>query len=113
MITGAHVVIYSRDADADRAFIRDVLKFSYVDAHKGWLIFKLPPAELAVHPSDESDMHELFLMTDDLDLEMRVLNKAGVSCEAASQQSWGRSTRIALPGGGTLGLYEPRHVRPQ
>jgi hypothetical protein len=113
MINGGHVVIYSRDADADRAFIKDVLKFGYVDAHKGWLIFKLPPSELAVHPSDENDMHEFFLMTDDLDLEIRSLKKAGVSCEAVSQQSWGRLTRVQLPGGGTLGLYEPRHERPQ
>jgi catechol 2,3-dioxygenase-like lactoylglutathione lyase family enzyme len=113
MINGGHVILYSKDAEADRAFIRDVLKFSYVDAHGGWLIFKLPPAEVAVHPSDENDMHEFYLMTDDLDLEMRTLQKAGARCQAVSQQRWGRSTRIELPGGGTLGLYEPRHPRPQ
>jgi hypothetical protein len=112
MISGAHIIVYSKNAEADRAFIRDVLKFSYVDAHGGWLIFKLPPAETAVHPSDENDMHELYLMTDDLDLEMRKLQKAGARCQNISQQSWGRSTRIELPGGGTLGLYEPRHARP-
>jgi hypothetical protein len=89
-----------------------VLKFKYIDVHKGWLIFKLPPSEVAVHPSDENDLHEFYLMTDDLDVEMRVLKKAGVNCEAVSQQGWGRSTRIMLPGGGTLGLYEPRHARP-
>jgi hypothetical protein len=83
-----------------------------VDAHGGWLIFKLPPAELAVHPSDENDLHEFYLMTDDIDLEIRTLKKAGVECEQLSQQSWGRSTRIPLPGGGTLGLYQPRHQRP-
>jgi catechol 2,3-dioxygenase-like lactoylglutathione lyase family enzyme len=113
MINGGHVVIYSRDAEADRAFIRDVLKFTYVDVHGGWLIFKLPPSEIAVHPSDENDMHEFYLMTDDLDVEIRVLQKAGAQCETVSQQRWGRSTRIKLPGGGTLGLYEPRHERPQ
>jgi hypothetical protein len=113
MINGAHVVLYSRNAEADRAFIRDVLKFAHVDAHSGWLIFKLPPAELAVHPSDENDLHELYLMTDDLDLEIRTLKKAGVKLEPVTQQSWGRSTRIQLPGGGGLGLYEPRHARPQ
>ena len=112
MINGAHVIIYSKDAEADKAFFRDVLKFPHVDAHRGWLIFKLPPAELAVHPSDENDLHELYLMTDDLDLEMRALQKAGAACDTVSQQSWGRSTRVQLPGGGTLGLYEPRHQRP-
>jgi catechol 2,3-dioxygenase-like lactoylglutathione lyase family enzyme len=113
MINGAHVVIYSKDAEADRTFMRDILKFSYVDAHDGWLIFKLPPSELAVHPSDENDMHELYLMTDDLDVAIRALQKAGAEFEAISQQSWGRSTRIKLPGGGTLGLYQPRHPRPR
>jgi hypothetical protein len=115
MINGAHIILYSKNAEADRAFIADVLKFSHVDAHSGsgWLIFKLPPAELAVHPSDENDLHELYLMTDDLDLEIRSLTKAGVKLEPITQQRWGRSTRIQLPGGGTLGLYEPRHARPQ
>jgi catechol 2,3-dioxygenase-like lactoylglutathione lyase family enzyme len=113
MINGAHVIIYSKDAEADRAFIKKVLKFNYVDVHDGWLIFKLPPSELAVHPSDDNDMHEFYLMTDDLDAEIRALKKAGVSCDAVSQQRWGRVTRISLPGGGTLGLYQPRHERPQ
>lgn len=113
MINGAHVIIYSKNAEADKAFIRNVLKFPYVDVNNGWLIFKLPPAEAAVHPSDENDMHELYLMTDDLDIEIRALTKAGARCEPVSQQGWGRSTRIQLPGGGTLGLYEPRHQRPQ
>jgi len=112
MINGGHVIIYSRNAEADRALFRDVLKFNHVDVHGGWLIFKLPPAELAVHPSDENDMHEFYLMTDDLDLEIRALQKAGVSCDNVTQQRWGASTRIALPGGGTLGLYQPRHERP-
>ncbi len=113
MINGAHVIVYSKDAEADKAFIQKVLNFPFVDVNQGWLIFKLPPAELAVHPSDENDMHELYLMTDDLDLEIRGLHKAGVACDDVSQQRWGRSTRIQLPGGGTLGLYEPRHQRPQ
>jgi catechol 2,3-dioxygenase-like lactoylglutathione lyase family enzyme len=112
MINGGHVVLYSRDAEQDRAFFRDVLKFPHVDAHAGWLIFKLPPAEVAVHPSDENDMHELYLMTDDLDSEMAALKRARVVCEEPTQQSWGRATRIRLPGGGTLGLYQPRHERP-
>ena len=71
MINGAHVIIYSKDAEADKTFIKDVLGFKYVDAHKGWLIFKLPPAEVAVHPSDENDLHEFYLMTDDLDAEIK------------------------------------------
>jgi len=112
MINGAHVIIYSRNADADRTLIKDVLKFKHIDVHGGWLIFKLPPSELAVHPSDENDLHEFYLMTDDLDLEIKTLNKAGVEFDSVSQQSWGRSTRIRLPGGGTFGLYEPRHARP-
>jgi catechol 2,3-dioxygenase-like lactoylglutathione lyase family enzyme len=112
MINGAHVIIYSKDAEADKTFIKDVLGFKYVDANKGWLIFKLPPAEVAVHPSDENDLHEFYLMTDDLDAEIETLKGAGVSCEAVAQQSWGRSTRIKLPGGGALGMYQPRHERP-
>jgi hypothetical protein len=112
MINGAHVVIYSKNAEADRALFKDVLKFSFADAHRGWLIFKLPPAEVAVHPSDEDDMHELYLMTDDLDADIAALRHARVPCEEAVQQAWGRITRIKLPGGGTLGLYQPRHARP-
>ena len=112
MINGAHVIVHSKDAEADKAFIKDVLKFKYVDVHDGWLIFKLPPAEVAVHPSDENDAHEFWLMTDDLDAEMAALKKAGVGCEDVTQQGWGKVTRIKLPGGGTLGLYQPRHERP-
>jgi hypothetical protein len=112
MIDGAHVIIYSKDAEADKAFFRNVLKFGNVDVGHGWLIFKLPPAECAVHPSDENDLHEFYLMTDDLDLEMAQLKKAGVACEPVSTQGWGRLTRITLPGGGKLGLYQPRHARP-
>jgi hypothetical protein len=112
MIHGAHVVVYSKDAEADKSFIKDVLKFPYIDAHQGWLIFKLPPSEMAVHPSDENDKHEFFLMTDDLETEIAALKKAEIACEEPSQQSWGRLTRIKLPGGGTLGLYQPRHARP-
>jgi hypothetical protein len=112
MINGAHVIVYSKDAEADKTFIKNVLGFKYVDVNKGWLIFKLPPAEVAVHPSDENDLHEFYLMTDDLDVEIKTLKRAGISCEAVAQQSWGRSTRINLPGGGALGMYQPRHERP-
>jgi catechol 2,3-dioxygenase-like lactoylglutathione lyase family enzyme len=112
MINGAHVIIYSKDAEADRAFLRDILEFRHVDVGHGWLIFALPEAETAVHPSDENDLHELYLMTDDLDAEMKRLAARGVACEEPAQQGWGRLTRIRLPGGGMLGLYQPRHARP-
>ena len=112
MITGAHIILYSTDAEADRAFLRDVLEFPHVDAGHGWLIFRLPPSELAVHPSDENDRHEFFLMTDDLDLTIARLQRSQVRCEDVATQGWGRSTRLQLPGGGTLGLYQPRHPRP-
>jgi predicted enzyme related to lactoylglutathione lyase len=112
MINGAHVIVYSKDAEADKAFLKNVLKFKYVDVNNGWLIFALPPSEVAVHPSDENDMHELYLMTNDLDAEMAALKKAGVACAAVETPGWGRVTRITLPGGGALGLYQPRHARP-
>src|ERR1700755_1927785 len=100
MIDGAHVIIYSKDAEADKAFFKNVLKLGNVDVGHGWLIFKLPPAEVAVHPSDENDTHEFYLMTDDLELEMTQLRKAGVACEPPSTQGWGVLTGIPLPGGG-------------
>jgi catechol 2,3-dioxygenase-like lactoylglutathione lyase family enzyme len=112
MINGGHVILYSKDAEKDRAFFKDILKFPYVDVHGGWLIFRLPPSEAAVHPSDQNDVHEFYLMTDDLDSEIATLKKAGVTCADPVQQSWGRATRIHLPGGGTVGLYQPRHQRP-
>jgi len=111
MINGAHVIIYSKDAEADRNFLRDVLEFPYVDVGHDWLIFRLPQAEAAVHPSDENDKHELFLMCDDVEGTVRTLAAKGVACDPFSNQGWGKSTRIRLPGGGALGLYEPRHAR--
>jgi catechol 2,3-dioxygenase-like lactoylglutathione lyase family enzyme len=110
MINGAHIVIYSKDAEADRAVFRDVLGFDHVDVGHGWLIFTLPPAELAVHPSDENDKHKLFLMCDDVEGAVKTLKAKGIACEPFSTQGWGKSTRLALPGGGGLGLYEPRHA---
>jgi hypothetical protein len=112
MIDGAHIIIYSKDAEADRVFLRDVVGFSGIDVGHGWFIFKLPPSEMAVHPSDENDKHELFLMCSDLDGEIARLNRSGCACDPVSSQGWGRSTRLRLPGGGQLGLYEPRHERP-
>lgn len=112
MINGAHIILYSKDAEADRTFFRNVLQFPFVDVHAGWLIFKLPPSEVALHPSDENDMHELYLMTDDLDAEISALKRSGVAFETPTQLAWGRVTRLKLPGGGTLALYQPRHERP-
>lgn len=112
MINGAHVIIYSKNAEADRAFFKNVLQFPFVDVNNGWLIFGLPKSEVAVHPSDENDLHEFYLMTDDLDAEMARLKKAGVACSPPAMQPWGNLTRIKLPGGGEVGLYQPRHARP-
>lgn len=112
MITGAHVVIHSRDARADRAFLRDVLGFPHVDAGDGWLIFALPPSEVAVHPAERGGSEQLYLLCDDLDATMERLSTLGVDCGEVLAPPWGRLTSIMLPGGGKLGLYEPRHVRP-
>ena len=110
MISGAHVIIYSKDAETDRAFFRDVLGFKSVDAGHGWLIFALPPAEAAFHPSDkDASAHELYFMCDDLKAEMASLAKKDVQCSAVQEQRWGSITKIQLPGGGEVGLYQPKH----
>jgi catechol 2,3-dioxygenase-like lactoylglutathione lyase family enzyme len=112
MIFGAHVIVYSRDAAADRDFFRDVLGFTSVDAGHDWLIFALPPAELAVHPADEDASAALYLMCDDLRATMEMLERKGVRCAEPEQARWGSVTRIDLPGGGRLGLYQPSHPSP-
>jgi catechol 2,3-dioxygenase-like lactoylglutathione lyase family enzyme len=112
MISGAHVMIFTRDEDADRAFLRDVLQIPCIDSGGGWLIFKLPPTELGVHGGDKNDVHELYFMTDDLDSAIADLAGKGVTCSEPFSASWGRATSVPLPGGGKLGLYEPRHARP-
>ena len=109
MIFGAHVIVYSQDATADRAFLRDVLGFKSVDAGHGWLIFALPPAEVAVHPADDNDGDELHFMCEDLTAEISALGKKGVECSAVQEARWGSITKIRLPGGGQVGLYQPRH----
>ena len=109
MISGAHMIIYSKDTEADRAFFRDVLGFASVDAGHGWLIFALPPAEVAFHPAGENDRHELFLMCEDLQAEMAALAEQGVHCSDVQEAGWGAITRIQLPGGGKVGLYQPNH----
>ena len=109
MISGAHVVVYSKDAEADRAFFRDVLGFKYVDAGHGWLIFALPPGEAAVHPSGENGPQELYFMCDSLKGEMDLLGKMGVECSKVEEARWGSITKMKLPGGGEVGLYQPKH----
>ena len=112
MIHGAHVIIYSKDAEADRAFFRDVLNYESVDAGHGWLIFALPPAEVAVHPSEKNDVHELFLMCDDIHALIADMKTKKVACSPVDEQRWGSITRVTLPGGGTLGIYQPKHASP-
>jgi catechol 2,3-dioxygenase-like lactoylglutathione lyase family enzyme len=110
VITGVHALVFSRDAEAVRAFFRDVLGLPAVDAGGGWLIFALPPAELAAHPAEESGSHELYLMTDDITATVRDLETKGVEFTGpVTEQGFGLMTRLKLPGGGELGLYEPKH----
>jgi catechol 2,3-dioxygenase-like lactoylglutathione lyase family enzyme len=110
MITHSHMVIYSRDPEADRAFFRDVLGFGAVDAGDGWLIFALPPAEAAFHPADSNDRHELFFVCDDLEATVADLVRHGIACSDPVEESWGFRTALPLPGGGKLGMYEPKHI---
>jgi catechol 2,3-dioxygenase-like lactoylglutathione lyase family enzyme len=112
MIHGAHVILFSKDADADRAFFRDVLKYRFADAGHGWQIFALPPAEVACHPTDGEGGHELYLMCDDVQALIADMNGKGVATTPVHEERWGLLTRITLPSGGTLGVYEPRHPSP-
>ena len=112
MITGAHSIIYSSNPEADRAFLRDVLKFPSVDVGGGWLIFGLPPAEVAVHPGDKNSVQELYLMCEDVHEFIADMKKRAVPCDAIETQAWGLLTRVTLPGGGKLGVYQARHARP-
>ena len=113
MVSGAHVILYSSDASADRAFLRDVLGFRSVDAGHGWLIFALPPAEVAVHPAEktsgEEKRHELYFMCDDLESELKTFYQKGIQCSSVQEERWGSLSRIPLPGGGEIGLYQPKH----
>lgn len=112
MISGAHSVIYSRNPEADRAFFRDVLELPSVDVGRGWLIFGLPPSEIAVHPSEKNDVHEFFLICEDVGSFVTAMEQRGLTCAPVEDQGWGRLTKVTLPGGGMLSVYEPRHQRP-
>lgn len=109
MISGAHIIVYTKNAEADRAFFRDVLGFKSVDAGHGWLIFALPPGEAAFHPSEKNGPHELYFVCDDLKSEMAALTKKGVACSEVDEVRWGSITKLRLPGGGEIGLYQPKH----
>lgn len=113
MIIGAHAIIYSKSPGADRDFLRDVLSLPHVDVGDGWLIFGLPPAELAVHPSDRNDVHEFYFMCADVEAFVAAMEKRRVKCGPVQDQGWGLLTQVTLPGGGKLGVYQPRHARPR
>jgi hypothetical protein len=112
MINGAHVIVLSKQPEADRAFFSDVLGLNHVDVGGGWLIFGLPPSEVAVHPSERDSVHELYLTCEDVNALIATLTARGITCGPVEDQGWGLLTSITLPGGGKLSAYEPRHARP-
>jgi catechol 2,3-dioxygenase-like lactoylglutathione lyase family enzyme len=113
VITGVHAVVFSDDAKQTRAFFRDTLGLDFVDAGGGWLIFALPPAELAAHPTDRGPRHELYLMCDDIDAAVAELQGKGIQFSGEiAEERWGLTTTFALPGGGEMALYQPKHARP-
>jgi predicted enzyme related to lactoylglutathione lyase len=112
MINGAHVVIYTKNPDADRAFFRDVLHFSSIDAGHGWLIFAMPALEAAFHDARENDHHELYFMCDNIDATLRDFKTKSVAVSEIKEERWGRLATFTLPGGGRIGVYEPKHASP-
>jgi hypothetical protein len=113
MLIGAHAIIYSKNAEADRAFLQDVLRLPNVDVGGGWLIFALPASEVAIHPADGDAKHELYLMCGDISDFIGVMKRRGIECGPVMHERWGLLTQLQLPGGGQLGVYEPRHPRPK
>jgi hypothetical protein len=113
MITGAHSIIYSKNPETDRDFFRDVPQLTKVDGGQGWLIFGLPPAEVALHPSDKNDVHEFYLMCDDIEAFIAEMKEKKIACGEVQDMGWGVLTPLKLPGGGKLGVYQPRHARPE
>ena len=113
MITGAHAIIYSRQPEADRTFLREVLRLPNIDAGGGWLIFALPQSELAVHPSRKNNVHEVYFACANISAFVAAMEKRGVFCTPVQTQGWGQLTQVTLPGGGKLGVYQPRHAQPK
>jgi hypothetical protein len=112
MITGAHCILYSTNPAADRAFFRDILHLTSVDVGAGWLIFGLPPAEIAVHPAEQSGKQEIYLLCEDIKSFIQEMTRHKISCTPVQKQTWGMLTQVTLPGGGELGVYQPQHTRP-
>ena len=112
MIIGAHSIIYSADPEADRAFFKDILNFSNVDVGGGWLIFGLPPAEVAIHPAETSGKQAIYLMCEDIDKFVDWMGEINITCTPIHEEPWGRLVDITLPGGGELGVYQATHDRP-
>ncbi len=112
MIIGSHSIIHSKNTDADRAFLRDVLKLPSMDVGDGWLIFGLPPSEVAIHPSDHNDVHEFYLVYDHVQAFVVEMKKHDTVCSPVQETGRGLLTHLTLPGGGSLGVYEPKHARP-
>jgi hypothetical protein len=112
MINGAHVILYSANADADRGFLRDVIGLGHVDVGDGWLIFGLPPAEVAIHPGEDGGAQEVYLMCDDIGAFVAAMEARAIACTPPVDRGWGILTEVTLPGGGKLGVYQPRHARP-
>jgi hypothetical protein len=113
MLIGSHSIIYSKNPEADREFLRDVLKLTHVDVGHGWLIFGLPPSEVAVHPGEKNNVHEFYLMCDDVEAFIAEMKSQKIVCGPVQNQGWGMLTQLTLPGGGKLGVYQPRHGRPK
>lgn len=113
MIVGAHAIIFSTKAEADRAFLRDILGLPYVDVGDGWLIFGLPASEVAIHPADENGRHELYFMCEDLNAFVAAMRRRRITCGPIEDQRWGLLTQLTLPGGGRIRVYQPRHARPK
>jgi len=112
MITGAHSIIYSANPEKDRAFFRDVLNFPHVDVGGGWLIFKAPPGEVAIHPAQKSGKQEFYLMCEDINKFVHWMSANNVACTSVHEEPWGKLVDITLPGGGALGVYQPLHKSP-
>jgi len=113
MIIGAHIMLHSTNDKADMAFLSDVLKLQSINAGGGYMIYAVPPAEMSIHGSESNDIHRLYLMCQDIAAFTGEMTKHGIAFSTPVRQSWGTATEITLPGGGRLGVYQPRHERPE